>query len=120
MQFDIKRINLLKKILLRLRNEESPESVQVNIEHFFKDVSAVDILLIEQEFINGDYGITMEDVMKLSRIYPHLYSDALNGADISETHHPSHPVQIFKEENTTFQFHLHHINLLFKAFEKNP
>ena len=36
MQFDIKRINLLKKILLRLRNEESPESVQVNIEHFLR------------------------------------------------------------------------------------
>ncbi|HLS34878.1 MAG TPA: DUF438 domain-containing protein [Bacillota bacterium] len=119
MQFDIKRINLLKKILLRLRNEE-PESVQVNIEHFFKDASVVDILLIEQELINGDYGITIEDVMKLSSIYPHLYSEALNEADISETHHPSHPVQMFKEENTAFQFLLHQINLLFEAFEKNP
>lgn len=117
MKFDIKRINMLKNILLRLRNEES---VRVDVEQYFKDASVVDILLIEQELINGDYGITSEDVMKLSSIHPHLYRNKLSEEDSSEANHPGHPVQILREENTAFQFVLNQINLLFELFEKNP
>ncbi len=35
------------------------------------------------------------------------------------TYHPSHPVQIFKEENTAFQVVLNQINHLLKSFEED-
>ena len=65
MQFDIKKINKLKEILVRLRHEELSDLVQADFVQHFKNVSAVNILLMQLELINGDYGITIEDVKKL-------------------------------------------------------
>src|SRR5690625_827882 len=103
-QFDIKRINKLKEILLRLRHAESSESIQTDFNHYFKDVRTVDILLIKLELMNGDYGITIEDLKKFSNTFPHLYTNLMNEEKISTAYHPGHPVQVFKEENTAFQF----------------
>ncbi len=47
-QFNRKRINLLKDILLRLRYEESQEAVQADMEQFFKDVSIVNRVRINK------------------------------------------------------------------------
>lgn len=119
-RFDIRRINMLKDILLRLRNEELRESIQLDIDRYFKDVNVIEILLIEQELINGDYGVTMEDVKRLSSIRPHLYNNSLNEETISKMNFAGHPVQVLKEENTVFQSVLDQINLLFESFENNP
>lgn len=117
-QFDIKRINRLKDILIHLRHGETLELVQADFKQYFNDVSVVDILLIELELINGDYGITIDDVKTLSSIYPDLYSKILNKMKMSNTFYKSHPVQTFKEENTAFQVVLHKINQLIESFEK--
>lgn len=111
---------MLKDILLRLRHGEIDKSIQAEIDQFFKDVNVVEILLIEQELLNGDDGITMEDVMKLSHIHPHLYGKKMNEAYISDTDHPSHPVQILKEENRVLQSVLDTTKLHIESFEKNP
>lgn len=107
MQFDIKKINIVKEILVRLRQEEWSDLVQAEFVQHFKNVSAVNILLMQLELINGDYGITIEDVKKLP-----IQGNSVN-------YHPSHPVQIFKEENTAFQDVLNQINHLLKSFEED-
>lgn len=118
-QFDIKRIHILKEILFRLRHGASSESIQADFNQYFTDVSVVDILLIQLELINGDYGITMEDVKNFSSIYPDLYGRTMNKKEMFTTYHPGHPVQIFKEENTAFQVVLNQINHLLESFEKD-
>lgn len=117
-QFDIKRINALKNIFIRLRNCENIELIQADFKQYFNDVSVVDLLLIELELINGDYGISIDDVRTLSSIYPDLYNEILNKMKISNTFHQSHPVQIFKKENTAFQVVFHKINQLLESLEK--
>lgn len=118
LQFDIKRINQLKEILLRLHNEESQELVEVEINRFFMEVGIVEILSMEQELINGDYGITIWDVKRLSSIHPHLYGKTIHNTGISDTIYAAHPVQIFKKENTVFQSILKRINQLLTMFKE--
>lgn len=108
-QFDIKRIHILKELLLRLRHGESLELIQADFDQTFKNVSVVDILFIQLELLNGDYGITIEDVEKFSSIYPHHKK---------EIYPPSHPAQILKEENTAFQVILNQIRSRLALFEK--
>lgn len=119
-RFDIKRMNTLKDILLRLNNGEAPESVRMDVENFFKDANVSDILLTEHHLINSEDEITAETVKKLSSIHPHLYSISLNEKEISETSHPGHPVQTFKDENIGFLSILNQITFLFETYEKNP
>lgn len=118
-QFDIKRINLLKDILLRLHHEESSQSVQAEVGQYFKDANVVEILLIEQEILNDNNEITIEDVIKLSDIHPHLYKPIINEEKISDVDHPGHPVYLFKKENNAFQSVLNEINHLLESLEKD-
>src|SRR5690625_1441754 len=118
-QFDVNLFNELKDILLRLHHGESLELVQKDFDQHFKHVTAVDILLIEQELVSGKYVITVENLMKLSQKRAHLYGDTLNEMDIPKSHHPGHPVQIFKDENKAFQSVLSRINNLIELLEKN-
>ncbi|WP_203246739.1 DUF438 domain-containing protein [Sporosarcina beigongshangi] len=113
-QFDIKRIHIFKELLLRFRHGGSSESIRVDFNQYFKNVNVVDILLIQLELINGDYGITIEDVEKFSIIYPDLCGGIMNEKETSGIYHP---VQIFKEEITAFQVVLNQINRLLESFE---
>lgn len=110
---------MLRDILLRLHHEESFESIQAEVEQYFKEASVVEILLIEQEIINDEDEITLEDVMKLSEIRPHLYEHAINKADIPDVDHPGHPVYIFKKENEIFQSILNEITHLLEVLEED-
>ena len=112
-QFDIKRINILKEILLRLRHEGLSESTQADFDQF-KNLSVVNILLMQLELINGDYGITIEDVKRLSSL-----GNPINDEEISNTYHPSHPIQIFKKENTALQVVLNQIYNLLESLEED-
>lgn len=119
-RFDIKRINMLKDILLRLNNGESLELIQEDVQNYFKDASIVDVLLIEHELLNDNVGITIDDLITLSNIYPHLYSSSLTEEVKLETSNLGHPVQIIKAENLAFQSILKQISFLFDSFEENP
>lgn len=118
-QFDIKRIHILKEILFRLRQNGASETIQADFNQYFQNVSAVDILLIQLELINGDYGITSEDVKNFSGIYHHLCDKAMNKKELYPAFHPDHPVQIFKEENTAFQVVLNQIKHLLESIEED-
>lgn len=115
-QFDIKRIHILKELLLRLRHGGSSEKIQSDFEQYFKQVSVVDVWLIQLELLNGDYGITIEDVKRFSSIHPDLYGSITN---VTETFDIYHPVQIYKEENTACQIVLNQINRLLESMEEN-
>lgn len=118
-RFDIQRINTLKNILQLLNDEESPESIRIEVEKYFKDANVVDVLLTEHEMIHKNYGITIADVIQLSNIHPHLYSNSLDSEIISRTNDPGHPIQILKEENKLFQSSLDNLNSLFKTIEEH-
>ena len=112
--FDLRLISKLKEIFIRLRhNEESIQKIQDDFESYFFDIDLIEILLLELELINNDYGITIADVKKLSPILINIYG--------LETIHyePNHPIEIYKEENKSIQFVLNEINLLLNAIEEN-
>src|SRR5690625_3346725 len=98
-QFDMKRINALKDIIVRLRNSARVESILEDFKQHFREISVVDLLLIELELINGEYGITVEDIQMFSDVYPYLNDHIIATEKTFDTDHPSHPIQIFKEEN---------------------
>lgn len=118
-QFDIKRIHIFKELLFRLRHNESSETIQADFIQYFQNVSAVDILLIQLELINGDYGITSEDVKNFSGIYHHLCDKTMDKEVSYPAFHPDHPVQIFKEENTAFQVVLNQIKHLLESLTED-
>ena len=111
-QFDIKKVNAFKDLLVRIRHGESPQSIQKDFEKYFKEVSEVNLLLIIQELLNGDYGVTIEDIKKFYSIYTHLNDEA-----IFDSFDQSHPVQIFRTENRSFQSLLEKIDLLLEVYE---
>lgn len=116
-QFNIKRINMLKDILLRLREGES---LEYDIDEYFKSVNVTEVLLIEQQLLHGEYGITIEDVKQLSSIHPHLYIETMDKSNVEMVTHQGHPVQVLKQENEAFQSSLKQINYLLDSFEREP
>lgn len=118
-QFDSERIDMLKDILLRLHHGASPESVQEDFDKHFTNVSAIEISLMEHELMNGDHGISFEDVMKLCNVHANLFRGAINDEDVPEIQHPSHPVQVFKNENMALQAVLIRINRILGSLEKD-
>lgn len=117
--FDPKRIEVLKDILLRLHNGASPASVQEDFNNQFKNVSAIEISLMEHELMSGDHGITFEDVMKLCNVHANLFKGVVDEENAPEIEHPGHPVQVFKNENLALQAVLIRINRLLKSFKKD-
>src|SRR5690625_3159302 len=117
-QFNIKLINILKDILLRLHDGGLPESDQMDFKAHFKHVSAVEILLIIQELKSGDHGITSEDVMKFFSVYNDIFGQSID-FHVPESHHPGHPAQVLKDENKAFQSILIQISKCFELIENN-
>ncbi|MBY7143105.1 DUF438 domain-containing protein [Virgibacillus sp. NKC19-3] len=118
-QYNMKLINILKDILHRLHDTGPSESIQEEFDRHFKDVNAVEILLIVQELKSGDYGITSQNVKELFRVYAQLYGHSMNEWNIPETQHPGHPVQIFANENKAFLEIFTEMNSLLELLEKN-
>lgn len=116
-QFNIKLINYIKDILLRLHDDAPVESVKRDFDLHFKEVDALDILLIVQELKSREDRITSEDVIKLFDMYAALYGRPLNEYPISEPNH--HPVPIFKQENEAMQTALKRINSLMESLDHN-
>jgi DUF438 domain-containing protein len=110
-QFDLNKINLLRETLLRLRHGESPESLQTDFDHAFKNVGDIDLLLLILTLLHRDDGIKVEDVKKLVSIHPHLYG--------TKNYHPSHPVHVFTCENSALQSTLDQIGHLLESFREN-
>ena len=98
-----KRIEVLKDILLRLHNGESAESVQEEFDKHFTGVSAIEISLMEHELMNSNSGVTFEDVMKLCNVHANLFKGAIKDVEVTDSEHPGHPVQVFKQENLAFR-----------------
>jgi len=117
-QFNTRLVNILKDILLRLRHDDSPETIQKDFDQNFKHISDVEILLIIQELKSGDHGITSQDVMKFFNVFTQIYSRSINDWYITEIDDQGHPVQIFLEENKVFRKILDQINNLVESLEE--
>lgn len=97
------KIDILKDILLRLHKGASPESVQEDFNNNFSGVSAIEISLMEHELMNGDSGITFEDVMKLCNVHANLFKGSINEMETAEADKAGHPVRVLKDENIAFR-----------------
>src|SRR5690625_4603994 len=117
-QFNTRLVNILKDILLRLRHDDSPETIQKDFDQNFKHISDVEILLIIQELKSGDHGISSQDVVTFFNVFTQIYGRSINDWYINEINEPGHPVQIFLEENKVFRKILDQINNLVKSFEE--
>src|SRR5699024_1865177 len=118
LQYDIKRINLLKDIVHRLREGESLDLVQQDIQAHFEDVSDIDFLFTVQELINEE-AISIEDAQQIFSLYPQLSRDALDSMNLPHIDHPGHPIQIFKKENDSIHFIIDRMGALLRWLEKD-
>src|SRR5699024_1691487 len=115
-QFDIKRINKLKELCICLRNDMEKDLIITDFKLYFEDVTFAELLLLELELINGEYGITIEDLQKFAMIHQEVYErDEIKV--IYNCQDASHPVQVFQEENRAIQFVMNEVGLLLESVE---
>src|SRR5699024_8185981 len=98
-QFDMRRMNLLKDMIIRLRVDGQVEAVLEDYQQHFQDVNVVDLFLIELRLINGDFGISPKDIQRFHEEFSDLVDDTGTLEANSGTGHSSHPIQVFKKEN---------------------
>lgn len=114
-----KRVEVLKEILLELHDGASPESVQERFNETFKDVSAIEIALMEQKLVfNDDNDITYEDVLELCNVHANLFKDKVDNSGTAEADLPGHPVRVYKNENAALQGAMMRIENIFKALDE--
>lgn len=112
------RIQILKDILSRLHQGDSPESVQDLFNEHFSSVSAIEIAGMEQEIISDDTNdITFEDVLKMCDVHANMFKGAVDEAGGEEIDHPGHPVRVFKDENIALRSALLRIANIIKALK---
>src|SRR5690625_2259876 len=112
------RMNMLKDMIIRLRTDGQVEAILENFQQHFKDVSIVDLLLIELKLINGDDGITVEDIRLFNEVSAPLMDHTVTSEASFAMDHPSHPIQVFKKENAALQDVLHQIDHQLQSLEK--
>lgn len=111
LQFDIRSINQLKNLLLQIQQGESEQSLKSEFEQLFDLVGPEELLLILIELLNGDYGVSVDDVKNVSSLQPYLYGENIKLP-------PEHPVQIFRGENDAFRYVLNQIDIILEILEK--
>lgn len=67
-----KRQQKLKELILRLHEGEGEESVKADFRKYFKDVSALEISVMERRLI-ADEGIHADDIMKLCNVHAAIF-----------------------------------------------
>ncbi|WP_188206968.1 DUF438 domain-containing protein [Alkalibacillus aidingensis] len=119
-QLDITLIHTIKDILARLHQGESEQDVQEEFDEHIRHLDTLDILLNLQELKNSGYGMTNQDIKTFFDTYQHLYGHSIQDIPVPNSHHPNHPIHIFKEENRAFEDLLTRLNNLVKAIENDP
>lgn len=116
-QFDMRRMNLLKDMIIRLRVDGQVEAVLEDYQQHFQDVNVVDLFLIELRLINGDFGISPKDIQRFHEEFSDLVDDTGTLEANSGTGHSSHPIQVFKKENVALQDVLQQIDHQLQSLE---
>lgn len=112
------RIEVLKDILLRLHHGADADSVQEDFNQNFKDVSALEISMMEHELMGDETGITFEDVMGLCNVHANLFKGAVSDVDAPDAEQEGHPVYVFKQENLALRSAMFRIRRIIENFEK--
>lgn len=112
------RIEVLKDILLRLHHGADADSVQEDFNQNFKDVSALEISMMEHELMGDETGITFEDVMELCNVHANLFKGAVSDVDAPDAEQEGHPVYVFKQENLALRSAMFRIRRIIENYEK--
>ena len=116
-----KRQQKLKELILRLHEGEGEESVKADFRKYFKDVSALEISVMERRLI-ADEGIHADDIMKLCNVHAAIFLENIQLAD--ETPHdfekPGHPVHVLKQENIALEGAVDRIERLLEFYVTDP
>ena len=112
------RIEVLKDILLRLHHGADADSVQEDFNQNFKDVSALEISMMEHELMGDETGITFEDVMGLCNVHANLFKGAVSDVDAPDAEQEGHPVYVFKQENLALRSAMFRIRRIIENYEK--
>src|SRR5690625_1083397 len=99
-QFDVKKINQLKHIFVQLREREQRFTAKEAFSRDFKEATEIELLLMQQELLTGDYSIGAEDIVNFSVINSELNQYMLPADDLD---HLGHPVRIMLQENKAMQ-----------------
>lgn len=118
---DMRRINTIKEILLKLKLGDSEQTIQDAFDEHVQPLNKTDILLMLQELKNSTANdFNMNDIRKFFDVYLDLYDHSLQAIHVPKEEHPSHPIQVFKRENQAFSSILDRVNILVKTIDNDP
>lgn len=117
-QFDVKRMNVLQNIMIRLRDGEIAESIRADYETHFIDIEQVQQLLMIHELVSSDNDITIKDVKRFFEMKDYITGGAEERINPLVDYVPEHPVHIFVKENQLFQQLIQQISETLASLEK--
>jgi len=110
-----KRKDLLKHMILKLHEGETPEAVKQQLNKLLSEVPYGDVVEVEQELVAE--GLPEEEILKLCD----LHTSVLKGSIEQDEAAPipaGHPVHTFKEENRALGWEVETLRKLFVMAEK--
>ncbi|WP_186579689.1 DUF438 domain-containing protein [Aquibacillus kalidii] len=119
-RLDIKLINMIKDILLRIQNGEVEQSLQADFDQHIQHVNHLTIILNLQELTNRDKSFTNIEIRKFFDMYQSLYGRSILNIPVRNSQHQGHPIHIFTKENQMFKGLFTQLNGLMKAIENDP
>lgn len=118
MALDIKRIHILRGILHQLSDGAAIEGVRTHFQQHFQSATIVDLLLMEYEIMNGQFGLSMEDLVEITPERQELYGIIEEKRRWEVTYSENHPLSIFRRENQLYKDTFQHLETCLKKWEE--
>jgi len=110
-----KRKDLLKHMILKLHEGETPEAVKTQLNKLLSEVPYGDVVEVEQELVAE--GLPEEEILKLCDLHTSVLKGSIEDQRPEEAA-AGHPVNTFKEENRAIGWETETLRKLFKMAAK--
>lgn len=105
-----KKKQLLKHMILQLREGHAPEAVRSQLARVMGEVPYELVVEVEQELISE--GLPIEEVLRLCDVHTAALRGQISHAGAKQAP-PGHPVHTFKEENRALKWEIEALRRLF-------
>ena len=82
-----------------------------------RELSALEISMMEHELMSSEDGVTFEDVMSLCNVHANLFKGAIADVEVADADQEGHPVYVFKQENLALRSAILRIRRIIRKYQ---